>query len=93
MFALAQATHHNDQQQCEKNLQEIHIKNKEVCEELRDALYESSHTKRLTLWQLSKRENTKRILTQFDENGCYNNSFLPTIDRDLIKKLDTDLKK
>jgi len=90
MFALAHATSHNDlQEQCAiKDLE-----NKAVCEELRDKAYEKSQNLEHSFYAEKTMRNMQKVLNKFDNQGCYDNSFLPVIDRNLIKKLDQDLKK
>ena len=90
MFALAHATSHNDlQEQCGiKDLEK-----KAVCEELRDKAYEKSQKLEHSFYAKSIIRNIQNTLNKFENHDCYDNQFLPAIDRDLIKKLDEDLKK
>ncbi len=104
MFALAHATGNNDQQQYEIKSYDLHTKNKQTCEELRDTVYEASSNfynpmtfkliKDLSqIFEAPSTQNMQNNLKKFEKQNCYENPFLPAIDRDLIKKLDQDLKK
>ena len=93
MFAIAQATGHNDlQKQCNTKAYKSHVKNKQICQELRDAAFQASEDLEYPC-RLNTIKNMQKTLNKLGEHGCYENSFLPRIDRDLLKKLDTDLKK
>jgi hypothetical protein len=85
------------------NSDQYQLNNKQICEKLRDSIYENSHDLEqpkdrlpndfMLISQKTAKENIKKSLTKFEKHSCYQNNYIHYSDRYLFKKLDQDLQK